>query len=128
MDTLPERVVWLRDAAALSKRGLSKLAGLDPSHVRLLEDSSGQRTSRRTAEALAGVFGVELPWLMLGAGPCIAAHPELDPADPAHRDAIAAHVAAAVDRARLALAAQQAPAAAGEIAGLYPELATGTGG
>lgn len=100
METLPERVVWLRDAAALPKRGLSKLAGLDPSHVRLLEESSGQRTSRKTAEALAAVFGVELAWLMLGVGPAIADRPELDPERPADRDAVVEHLAAAVKRAR----------------------------
>ena len=108
METLPERVVWLRDVAALPKRGLSKLAGLDPSHVRLLEESSGQRTSRKTAEALAAVFGVELAWLMLGVGPCIAARPELDPERPEDRDAIAEHIGASVRRAREAQARQVA--------------------
>lgn len=113
MNTIPERVAWLRDAAELSKRGLSKLAGLDPSHVRLLEDSTGQRTSRRTAESLAGVFDVELAWLMLGVGPIIAAHPELDPADPADLAAITAHVSAAVERARAAAQVADAPLATG---------------
>ena len=100
MRTTPERVAWLRDAAVLQKRSLSRLAGLDPSHVRLLENSTGDRIGQRTASALAHVLGVELAWLMLGVGPCIAAAPDLDPSDPAHHEAIAAHVRAAVERAR----------------------------
>lgn len=127
MNTLPERVAWLRDAASLSKRGLSKLAGLDPSHVRLLEESSGQRTGRRTAEALAVTLGVELPWLMLGVGPCIASHPELDPAVAEHHDAIAAHITAAVERARGAAAASP-PVGSTHTCNDFTPLATGTGG
>ncbi len=122
MRTTPERVAWLRDAAALHKRSLSKLAGLNPSHVRLLENSTGDRIGRRTAEALARVLGVELAWLMLGIGPCVAAAPHLNPERPAHREALTLHVRAAVASTRAALADEQDPTTQHPVAALANHL------
>lgn len=65
--SLSERVAWARGHAGLSKRGLSRLAGLDPSHVRQLE-ASGTRPAEATVRAIAGVLGVPASWLAFGEG------------------------------------------------------------
>lgn len=68
IDSLPARLRWARETAGLSKRALSDLAGLDPSHVRLIE--SGDRLDPRvdTLGGIARVLGTTVDWLAFGNG------------------------------------------------------------
>lgn len=126
--TLSGRLAFARAAAVeLSARELSALAGLSNAVVTRQERENRPRPSASTVSSLARVLGVEFAWLHEGTGPCIAAHPELDPAVPEHHDAIAAHVAAAVERARSAAAAAPAIGSTHTCNDFAP-LATGTGG
>ena len=84
MDTLVKRLKWAREAAGLSQRALSALSGLASSHVQLIESERAVGINITTAQALGGVLGVSLDWLMGGVG------------EPPSAEA----VAAAVDRAQ----------------------------
>lgn len=100
--TLSGRLAFAREAAAeLSARELSALAGLSNAVVTRLVRENRPRPSAFTVSALARVLGVEVAWLVDGSQPCIRSAPELDATDPAHRAAIAAHIRAAVERARI---------------------------
>lgn len=68
MDTLVKRLQWARDAAGLSQRALSGLAGLASSHVQLIESGRAEGINVSTAQRLTGVLGVSLDWLMAGTG------------------------------------------------------------
>lgn len=68
MDTLVKRLQWARDAAGLSQRALSGLAGLASSHVQLIESGRAEGINISTAQRLTGVLGVSLDWLMGGTG------------------------------------------------------------
>lgn len=87
IDSLPARLRWARETAGLSKRALSDLAGLDPSHVRLIE--AGDRLDPRvdTLGGIARVLGTTVDWLAFGNG--------VAPDE--------SHIAKAVDRARSAV-------------------------
>lgn len=65
--TLSERIAWARKKVGLSKRGLSRLAGLDPSHVRQLE-ARGTRPAESTITAIAEALDVPRSWLYFGEG------------------------------------------------------------
>lgn len=87
---------------AVSARKLSALAGLSNAVVTRLVREHRPRPGALTVNALAKVLGVELGWLLDGTHPCIAARPELDPANPADHPAIAAFIRAAVEAAEAA--------------------------
>lgn len=65
---LADRVREARKRKGLSRYRLSKDAGLDPSHVQLIETGQRTRCSGETLAALAAVLDVTVDWL-LGAGP-----------------------------------------------------------
>jgi transcriptional regulator with XRE-family HTH domain len=103
--TLSGRLAFARLVAVeLSARELSSRAGLSNAVVTRLERENRPRPSAYSINALARVLGVEAAWLFDGSQPCIRSAPELDPTVPEHRDAIATHIRAAVDRARQAIA------------------------
>lgn len=55
-------------AGGLSQRELSLLAGLNGSHVGLIEQGRVTEPGGATMAKLAEVFGVSLDWLVLGVG------------------------------------------------------------
>lgn len=65
--TLPERVAWARKCSGLTPNRLSVLAGLDRSHVRLIEDGA-PRTAADTVGKIAGVLKITTDWLIRGEG------------------------------------------------------------
>lgn len=68
LTTLPDRLRWARETAGLSKRGLSDIAGLDPSHVRFIEAGERPNPSVDTLGALAEKLGTTVDWLAFGRG------------------------------------------------------------
>lgn len=100
LSNVSTRLRAAREFAGLSGRALDRLATRPEGTAAIIEGRSAEGIRRHVAESYARVLGIELAWLMLGVGPCISAHPELDPATPEHTDAIAAHVTASVERAR----------------------------
>lgn len=125
LSNVSTRLRAAREFAGLSGRALDRLATRPEGTAAIIEGRSAEGIRRHVAESYARVLGVELAWLMLGLGPCVAAHPELDPAVTEHHDAIAAHVAAAVERARGSV-----PPLVGSThtCNDFTPLATGTGG
>ena len=67
LSTIPERIAWARSCAGLTPNRLSVLAGLDRSHVRLIE-GGGARTAAETVGKIAGVLKVTTDWLISGVG------------------------------------------------------------
>ena len=128
LDTFGGRVAALRRIVPdLSMRELDALAGLHPGHCWQIERGNRENPTRDTVRPLAAVFGVTAGFLIEGEKPCIASHPELDPAVAEHHDAIAAHITAAVERARGAAAASP-PVGSTHTCNDFTPLATGTGG
>jgi len=80
---MARRVRLLRVLAGLSQRRVSARAGLDPSHIRLLE-GSGQRTAATTIARVASALGVRSEYLVDGLLPAFVHAPGLDPARPEH--------------------------------------------
>lgn len=116
LNTFGGRVTALRRLVPdLAMRELDALAGLHAGHCWQIERGNRENPTRDTVRPLAAVFGVTAGFLIEGEKPCIAAHPELDPAVPEHHAAIAAYVAAAVERARGA-AAEPPPVGASHTA------------
>lgn len=76
---MARRVRDVRTIAGLSQRKVSVRAGLDPSHVRLLE-GSGQRTAATTISKIADALGVRGEYLITGELPAFECAPEVDPA------------------------------------------------
>ncbi len=68
LDSLAERLRWLREQAGLPKRTLSNLARLDPSHVRSIEKGTRVNPQSDTVVALAEVLGCTTDWLLRGLG------------------------------------------------------------
>lgn len=68
MDTIAARLKAAREAAHLTERGLSKAAGLSPTHVGLIESGARSTPSAETLGALADALGVSLDWLARGRG------------------------------------------------------------
>ena len=85
---LGTRIQKLRNLADLSARELSGLAGLQPSHARLIETGNPEQITAKTVAAIASVFGASIDWLYRGVG--------VAPAEEVMR--------AAIDRARRNLA------------------------
>jgi|GEM_PF-3081597 len=67
LSTIPERIAWARTCAGLTPNRLSVLAGLDRSHVRLIEDG-GARTAAETVGKIANVLKITTDWLISGVG------------------------------------------------------------
>lgn len=67
-DTLPRRLERARIAAGLNRSQLAIRAGLNPSHVRLIEDGLRGDPSGTTLAKLAEVLGVSIDWLVRGVG------------------------------------------------------------
>lgn len=65
---MPDRLRWARTVAGLSKRALSDIAGLDPSHVRFIEAGERPNPSVDTLGALAEKLGTSVDWLAFGRG------------------------------------------------------------
>lgn len=76
--------MFARELADLTPRGLSVLAGLDPTHVRLIEGGDRPDPRSSTVLAIAQTLGVTVEWLLTGEGDA----PTAD------------HVRAVVERAR----------------------------
>lgn len=68
LDTLPRRLEHARKAAGLNRSALATRAGLDPSHVRLIEDGHRENPTGSTLAKLAEVLNVSLDWLVRGIG------------------------------------------------------------
>lgn len=66
-NSIPERIAWARTCAGLTPNRLSVLAGLDRSHVRLIEDG-GARTAAETVGKIAAVLHLTTDWLISGSG------------------------------------------------------------
>lgn len=122
MDTsnVSRRLKSAREAAGISARELDRLAHKAPGTAAILEGRDQVNTRKETAEAYASVLWLNVTWLMLGVGPCLAppenTPPEqakvllaLDPQKPEDLEAITEHLKAAVESAR-AKAPRQGPA------------------
>lgn len=68
MDTLPERLVWLRTTIGVSARELSARAGLSSGMWGLLESGEKDDPRGSTLGAIAESTGTGLDWLMKGKG------------------------------------------------------------
>ena len=102
MDSIPKRLAFIRGLAELKPRKLSVLAGLHPTHARLIEKGDREDPSSSATAGLARACGVEPGWLIDGIGPIIATRPELDPSREADIPAIREHIRATVEgRARV---------------------------
>lgn len=77
------RVRALRELGGITRRALSLRAGLDPSHVRLLE-RSGKQTTATTVGRLAVVLGVRERYLVDGTMPAFELRDDVNPENPAH--------------------------------------------
>lgn len=91
LTSLAMRVAFARELSGLTPRGLSVIAGLDPTHVRLIETGERPKLYGETLVMLARALGTTAEWLITGDG------------NPPTRD----EVLAGVERAR---AAQSLPA------------------
>jgi transcriptional regulator with XRE-family HTH domain len=67
--TLADRIEYARELAGLTPRGLSIIAGLDPTHVRLIEDGERPDPRSSTISKLANALGLTTDWLLDGRGP-----------------------------------------------------------
>ena len=68
IESLPQRLTRAREAAGLNRSALALRAGLNPSHVRLIEEGEREDPSGTTLAKLAEVLGVSLDWLVRGIG------------------------------------------------------------
>lgn len=68
MDSIAERVRWMRATTGLSARTIDSLADLTPGHTALLEGSHRKHPSAETLTKLARALGVSLDWLSDGQG------------------------------------------------------------
>jgi len=68
LDTLPRRLEHARKAAGLNRTALATKAGLNASHVRLIEEGHREDPSGTTLAKLADALGVSLDWLVRGVG------------------------------------------------------------
>lgn len=70
LNSVARRLEYARKLAGLTRRGLSVRAGLDPTHVRLIEDVRSDGEPRlKTVQKLAAALGVPVMWLLAGEGP-----------------------------------------------------------
>jgi transcriptional regulator with XRE-family HTH domain len=68
LDTLPQRLARAREVAGLNRSALALKAGLNPSHVRLIEEGHREDPTGSTLAKLAEALGVSLDWLVRGVG------------------------------------------------------------
>jgi transcriptional regulator with XRE-family HTH domain len=68
MDTIAERVRWLREQTGMSARAVDALAHLTPGHTALIEGGHRSDPSSGTLTKLARALGVSLDWLSDGQG------------------------------------------------------------
>lgn len=68
LDTLPRRLEHARGIRGLKRATLAQRAGLDPSHVRLIEEGEREHPSATTLAKLAEALDVSLDWLVRGIG------------------------------------------------------------
>jgi transcriptional regulator with XRE-family HTH domain len=68
MQTIAERVRWLREHTGLSARAIDGLADLTPGHTSLIESGQRSELSASTLTKLARALGVSLDWLSDGQG------------------------------------------------------------
>lgn len=66
--SLPRRLAHARKAAGLNRSALALRAGLNPSHVRLIEEGEREDPTGTTLAKLAEALGVSLDWLVRGIG------------------------------------------------------------
>lgn len=66
--TLSDRLRIAREAAGLTARKLSKLAGLAEGHVAMIERGTVEDGSVQTIGKIARALGVSLDWLVFGKG------------------------------------------------------------
>jgi transcriptional regulator with XRE-family HTH domain len=86
LDTLPRRLEHARRAAGLNRSALAVKAGLNPSHVRLIEEGAREDPTGTTLARLAEALDVSLDWLVRGIGDA----PEIcDPVEILHDEAAA---------------------------------------
>jgi hypothetical protein len=101
LSNVSDRLRAARELAELSGRALDRLAARPEGTAAIIEGRSAEGIRRHVAESYCKALGVELAWLMLGIGPCVAAAPHLDPEVSAHREALSAHIRATVTGARV---------------------------
>lgn len=68
VQSLPERLRYLRTVAGLKPADLDKLAGLGRGHSRMVEAGERYRIEALTLANLAEVYGVSMDWLYRGLG------------------------------------------------------------
>lgn len=68
LDTLPQRLAFARGAAGLNRTALATKAGLNASHVRLIEEGHREDPTGTTLAKLSEALGVSLDWLVRGVG------------------------------------------------------------
>lgn len=68
MDSIAERVRWIREQTGLSARAVDGLADLTPGHTALIESGSRADPSAGTLTKIARALGVSLDWLSDGQG------------------------------------------------------------
>ena len=78
LDTLPRRLEYARKAAGLNRSALAVAAGLNPSHVRLIEEGDREHPTGTTLAKLADALNVSLDWLVRGIGDAPAMPPGAD--------------------------------------------------
>lgn len=67
--TLPERLVWARETACLSQRGLARRAHLPSErHIGLIESGERDNLTIETIKKIAEALGVTVGWLSNGEG------------------------------------------------------------
>lgn len=86
--SLPKRLAHAREAAGLNRSALALRAGLNPSHVRLIEEGEREDPTGTTLAKLAEALEVSLDWLVRGIGPAPRRKSRRAPAAPA-TDAVA---------------------------------------
>jgi len=107
LSTLTGRLHHLRELANLSARELDRLSRLRQGHTALIEKRASDNLETSTAQALAGVLGVSLDWLIAGDGKMpsariVRAAVEAARAEHAKREAAKALAASQNDAAKAA--------------------------
>jgi transcriptional regulator with XRE-family HTH domain len=67
-ETIGARLRYVRSLSGISASALSDLAGLSPAHVGLIEHDRVSSPVSLTLEKLSVTLGVDLHWLITGAG------------------------------------------------------------
>ena len=66
--TVADRIWQLRDMAGLSASDVDDLVGLARNHTQQIESETIKGVRTDTATRIAAVFGVDIAWLLTGAG------------------------------------------------------------